>query len=78
LFGPAEGWQRYQVAADGACGQEIDLPAPLGFTLATADWPRWPYAGRRPAYRRRRAGLPGGHDVCNWNWRIDPQGCRVL
>ena len=42
LFGLAEGWQRYQVAADGAYGEEINLPAPLGFTLATADWPRWP------------------------------------
>lgn len=42
LFGLAEGWQRYQVAADGAYGEEISLPAPLSFTLATADWPRWP------------------------------------
>lgn len=36
LFGLAEGWQRYQVAGDGAYGEEIKLPAPLGFTLATA------------------------------------------
>lgn len=42
LFGLADGWQRYQVAADGAYGEEIKLPAPLGFTLATAGWPRWP------------------------------------
>jgi Uma2 family endonuclease len=42
LFGLADGWQRYQVAADGAYSEEIKLPAPLGFTLATSDWPRWP------------------------------------
>ena len=42
LFGLAEGWQRYQVVGDGAYGEEIKLTAPLGFTLATADWPRWP------------------------------------
>jgi Uma2 family endonuclease len=40
LFGLAEGWQRYQVAADGAYGEEINLPAPLNFSLTTADWPR--------------------------------------
>ena len=31
LFGLAEGWQRYQIAADGAYGEEINLPAPLQF-----------------------------------------------
>ncbi len=41
LSGLAEGWQRYQVAADGAYGEEINLPAPLGFRLTTAGWPRW-------------------------------------
>lgn len=41
LFGLAEGWQRYQVAADGAYGEEINLPAPLGFRLTTTGWPRW-------------------------------------
>jgi Uma2 family endonuclease len=41
LFGLAEGWQRYQVAADGAYGEEINLPAPLSFSLTTAGWPRW-------------------------------------
>jgi Uma2 family endonuclease len=41
LFGLAEGWQRYQVAADGSYGDEIRLPAPLGFAIETADWPRW-------------------------------------
>jgi Uma2 family endonuclease len=41
LFGLAEGWQRYQVAADGAYGEAIDLPAPLNFSLTTAGWPRW-------------------------------------
>jgi hypothetical protein len=41
LFGLAEGWQRYQMAADGAYGEEIHLPAPLNFSLTTAGWPRW-------------------------------------
>jgi Uma2 family endonuclease len=41
LFGLAEGWQRYQMAADGAYGEEISLPAPLNFSLTTAGWPRW-------------------------------------
>ncbi len=41
LHGLAEGWQRYQVVADGAYGEDILLPAPLGFTIPTADWPRW-------------------------------------
>jgi Uma2 family endonuclease len=40
LFGLAEGWQRYQVAADGAYGEAINLPAPLNFSLTTAAWPR--------------------------------------
>jgi Uma2 family endonuclease len=31
LFGLAEGWERYQVAADGAYGEEISLPAPLNW-----------------------------------------------
>jgi Uma2 family endonuclease len=41
LFGLAEGWQRYQVAADGEYGTEVTLPAPLGFSLPTSAWPRW-------------------------------------
>jgi Uma2 family endonuclease len=41
LHGLAEGWQRYQVAADGAYGEHIPLPEPLGFTIPTAAWPRW-------------------------------------
>lgn len=41
LFGLAAGWQRYQVAAEGAYGEEIELPDPLGFTLTTETWPRW-------------------------------------
>jgi Uma2 family endonuclease len=40
LFGLVEGWERYQVAADGAYGEEISLPAPLNFSLTTATWPR--------------------------------------
>ena len=36
LFGLAEGWERYQVAADGAYGEEISLPAPLSFSLTSA------------------------------------------
>ena len=41
LFGLAEGWERYQVAADGAYGDEISLPAPLSFSLTSVTWPRW-------------------------------------
>jgi hypothetical protein len=29
------------VAADGAYGEEVNLPAPLSFSLTTAGWPRW-------------------------------------
>jgi Uma2 family endonuclease len=41
LHGLAEGWQRYQIASEGAYGQDIPLPEPLGFTIPTSDWPRW-------------------------------------
>lgn len=41
LFGLAEGWQRYQVAAAGRYGEPVPLPAPLGFEIPTADWPRY-------------------------------------
>jgi Uma2 family endonuclease len=41
LHGLAEGWQRYQIAADGAYGEDIPLPEPLGFAIPTASWPRW-------------------------------------
>jgi hypothetical protein len=41
LYGLAEGWQRYQVVAAGSYGDEISLPAPLGFGIETAGWPRW-------------------------------------
>ncbi len=41
LHGLAKGWQRYQVVADGAYGQDIPLPEPLAFTIPTANWPRW-------------------------------------
>jgi Uma2 family endonuclease len=41
LFGLAEGWQRYQVAAGGKYGEPVPLPAPFGFEIATADWPRY-------------------------------------
>jgi Uma2 family endonuclease len=41
LHGLAEGWQRYQIVAVGAFGEDILLPSPLGFTLPTIDWPRW-------------------------------------
>lgn len=41
LFGLAEGWQRYQVVADGSYGDEISLPAPLGFGIETVGWPHW-------------------------------------
>jgi Uma2 family endonuclease len=41
LHGLAKGWQRYQIVAEGAYGEEIPLPEPLGFAIPTADWPRW-------------------------------------
>jgi Uma2 family endonuclease len=41
LHGLAEGWQRYQIVAEGAYGEDIELPAPLGFAIPTANWPRW-------------------------------------
>lgn len=41
LHGHAEGWQRYQIVAEGAYGEEIALPEPLGFAIPTASWPRW-------------------------------------
>ena len=41
LFGLVEGWERYQVAADGAYGEEISLPELLNFSLTSATWPRW-------------------------------------
>ena len=41
LHGLAEGWQRYQIVADGAYGEDIPLPEPLGFGIPTASWPRW-------------------------------------
>lgn len=41
LFGLAEGWQRYQVAADGKYGEPVPLPAPFGFAVETGDWPRY-------------------------------------
>jgi Uma2 family endonuclease len=41
LHGRHEGWQRYQIVADGAYGEDISLPEPLGFAIPTADWPRW-------------------------------------
>jgi Uma2 family endonuclease len=41
LFGLAEGWERYQVAADGGYGEDVSLPAPLNFSLTSATWPRW-------------------------------------
>lgn len=39
LHALAEGWQRYQVAADGKYGEDITFPAPLGFTIPSGDWP---------------------------------------
>jgi Uma2 family endonuclease len=41
LHGLAEGWQRFQIVSEGAYGQDIALPEPLGFTIPTSDWPRW-------------------------------------
>ena len=41
LHGLAKGWQRYQIVAEGVYGEDIQLPAPLGFAIPTADWPCW-------------------------------------
>ncbi len=41
LHGLAEGWQRYLIVAEGAYGDDISLPEPLGFAIPTAAWPRW-------------------------------------
>jgi len=41
LHGLAEGWQRYQIVADGTYGEGIPLPEPLGFSIPTGNWPRW-------------------------------------
>jgi Uma2 family endonuclease len=41
LFGLAEGWQRYQVAAAGKYGEPVPLPPPFDFEVATSDWPRY-------------------------------------
>jgi Uma2 family endonuclease len=41
LHGLAQGWQRYQIMAEGAYGEDIMLPEPLGFSIPTAAWPRW-------------------------------------
>jgi Uma2 family endonuclease len=40
LYALAEGWQRYQVAAGGKYGEPVPLPAPFGFEIASAEWPR--------------------------------------
>jgi Uma2 family endonuclease len=40
LYALAEGWHRYQIFADGPYGEEIPLPKPFGFSIATSDWPR--------------------------------------
>jgi Uma2 family endonuclease len=41
LHGRHEGWQRYQIVAEGAYGEDIPLPEPLAFAIPTVDWPRW-------------------------------------
>ena len=41
LHGRHEGWQRYQIVAEGAYAEDIPLPEPLGFAISTGDWPRW-------------------------------------
>ena len=41
LHGLAQGWQRYQIVAEGEYGEDIALPEPLGFGIPTAAWPRW-------------------------------------
>lgn len=41
LYALAEGWQRYQIAADGRYGEDVPLPEPLGFSIPTGDWPHY-------------------------------------
>jgi hypothetical protein len=41
LYALAEGWQRYQVAADGRHGQPVPLPGPFHFSVPTDGWPHW-------------------------------------
>jgi Uma2 family endonuclease len=41
LYALAEGWRRYQIAADGVYGEEVPLPEPFGFAIPTNDWPRY-------------------------------------
>lgn len=41
LHALADGWRRYQIAADGQYGEEISLPEPLGFAIPTDSWPRY-------------------------------------
>jgi Uma2 family endonuclease len=41
LHALAAGWQRYQIAASGAYGEQIPLPAPFDFAIPTTDWPRY-------------------------------------
>jgi Uma2 family endonuclease len=41
LYALADGWQRYQVAADGRYGEPVPLPEPFRFALPTGGWPHW-------------------------------------
>lgn len=41
LYALAEGWRRYQIAADGRYGEDVPLPAPMGFSIPTGDWPHY-------------------------------------
>ncbi|WP_242901834.1 Uma2 family endonuclease [Actinomadura terrae] len=41
LHALADGWARYQVAAEGAYGEKIHLPEPFHFDLTTDDWPKY-------------------------------------
>ncbi|MQA93174.1 MAG: hypothetical protein GEV11_00540 [Streptosporangiales bacterium] len=41
LYALAEGWRRYQIAADGHYGEDVPLPEPLRFSIPTGDWPHY-------------------------------------
>ncbi|WP_281186085.1 Uma2 family endonuclease [Actinomadura kijaniata] len=41
LHALADGWIRYQIAADGRYGEKIFLPEPFGFSIPTGDWPEY-------------------------------------
>jgi Uma2 family endonuclease len=41
LHGLARGKPGYELIAAGVYGDDVPLPAPLGFSLPTSEWPKW-------------------------------------